>query len=90
MGLLVVTIWKSDGGTTVPPIFRGNGHPAAWHKVAIATDPERSEGAIKKRSNYMIAVQTLLLMMLEQVLLFSFVFLYGDFKPSGAMFPILN
>lgn len=22
-GLLVVTIWKSDGGTTVPPILRG-------------------------------------------------------------------
>lgn len=62
MGLLVVSIWKSDGGTTVPPISHGNGLPAAWHKVAIATDPERSEGAIKKRPNYLIAVKTLLLL----------------------------
>ena len=59
MGLLVVSIWKSDGGTTVPPISRGNGHQPAWYKVAVATDPERSEGAIKKRPNYLIAVNTL-------------------------------
>ena len=59
---MVVSIWKSDGGTTVPPIFHDNSHRAAWHKVAVATDPERSEGAIKKRPNYLIAVKTLLLL----------------------------
>lgn len=53
-----MSIWKSDGGTTVPPISHGNGHDSAAHKVAIATDPERSEGAIKKRPNYLIAVRT--------------------------------
>ena len=58
MGLLVVSIWKSDGGTTVPPISHGNGLAPAAHKVATATDPERSEGAIKKRPNYLIAVKT--------------------------------
>ena len=78
MGLLVVSIWKSDGGTTVPPISIENGHRAAWHKVAFATDPERSEGAIKKRPNYLIAVKTHVIMLQELVLPRTFKFLDGD------------
>ena len=79
VGLLVVSIWKSDGGTTVPPISCGNGHQSAWHKVAFATDPERSEGAIKKRPNYLIAVKTHVIMLLELELPRTFIFLDGDF-----------
>ena len=90
MGLSVVSIWKSDGGTTVPPIFHEFGHRAAWHKVAIATDPERSEGAIKKRPNHLMAVKTRVMMILEQVTLLFFVFLDGDFNAIASGKPMFD